>query len=162
MDLSYFTPRPTTSSLIADDVSPYESSLKSPPPTVVESTYIGCGTTPTPACAPTPTPTPAPAPLCGLGTTPAGKPGPDVSPGTEYTGYQGYSMGNSVAGLIVWFLVIFVVVILALYALKPTFINKKHCHEVDNGKAILSACAIALFIVLLIFVVAMLAGARSG
>jgi hypothetical protein len=72
---------------------------------------------------------------------------------TEYEGYKGYAMSNSVGALIVWFLVIFVVVILALYSLKPTFCLKKSTIEVDNGKVIISAFVIALLVVLLIWLV---------
>lgn len=79
---------------------------------------------------------------------------------TEYTGYQGYAMNNSVAYLIVWFLVIFVVTILALYSLRPTFVLKKHKDKVDNGKVIISSFIIAVLIVLLIWLIQAISGRK--
>lgn len=87
------------------------------------------------------------------GCAPCDKPKKSCNSERDYDGYKGYSMSNSVGALIVWFFIIFVVTVLALYALTPTFVLKKNSFEVDNGKAILTAFIISLFIVLLIFLV---------
>ena len=85
---------------------------------------------------------------------PAAKPQPvPAQSKAEYAGYGGYKMKNSAGTLIVWFIIIFVVAAIALYALKPTFVLKKDCLDVDNGKVLLSAFIIALFIVLLIWII---------
>lgn len=73
---------------------------------------------------------------------------------TEYDGYKGYSLGNSAAALIVWFIILFVIIAVCLYALKPTMIYKKKKDEIDNGKIILTALVLALLIVLFFWLIA--------
>jgi hypothetical protein len=90
--------------------------------------------------------------VCDIQPKKAVEPKVEAKP-VEYDGYKGYKMKNNVGALVVWFIVIFVVVTLALYALKPTFILKKDCLEVDNSKALLSAFIISLFFILLVWII---------
>lgn len=67
--------------------------------------------------------------------------------------YKGYSLAGSATALIVWFIILFVVIAVCLYALKPTMVYKKKEKEIDNGKIILTALVLALLIVLFIWII---------
>lgn len=74
----------------------------------------------------------------------------------RYKGYEGYRIGNDVGIIIVWFFVFFVVIWLALYALKPSYIMKGKTKEVDSGKALLASALLALVFIIFIVVVKLL------
>lgn len=72
---------------------------------------------------------------------------------TDDDTYKGYSLAGSATALIVWFIILFVVIAVCLYALKPTMVYKKKEKEIDNGKIILTALVLALLIVLFIWII---------
>lgn len=80
---------------------------------------------------------------------------PNTSAGVvpSYDGYKGYTIDNSVGTLIVWFFVIFVVTLLAIYALEPSFVYKRDIRVIDNGKVVLTAFVFALFLTIFIFLI---------
>lgn len=87
-------------------------------------------------------------------------PCPNPAMHSEYDGYRGYAIDNGIGALIVWFFIIFVVTVLLIYAITPTFTMKYNSDEIDNGKAMLTAFVFSLFIVLLIFAVRWAAGRK--
>ena len=78
----------------------------------------------------------------------------DVSIQTdEYQGYEGYSAGNGTGVLIVWFIIIFVVVMFALYAIKPNKLTNDGCGTINTGMVLLTALIISLIIILIVYAV---------
>ncbi len=80
----------------------------------------------------------------------------DHDGGTDYQGYPGYRINNSIAVLIVWFFVVMLVVWLAIYALSPGILMRKDSLEIDSGKALLASVAIAFIVVIILWFIFMI------
>lgn len=64
-----------------------------------------------------------------------------------------YGMAGSVGALIVWFVVVFILAWLVLYALKPSIVMKRGGREVDTGKVLLGAAIIALVVIIITWLI---------
>lgn len=100
-------------------------------------------------CPPKPScedPCPPPVPECE-------KPKPDPCEKPKDPCCNSGSAGGGVAALLVWFFIIFIVIWLVLFAIKPECLCTGKKNELDTGKTVLAAFVIALVIIIIIWVI---------
>ena len=71
-----------------------------------------------------------------------------------------YSSSSGAGVALVCFLILFVVLVITIYTMKPSFALKRGTNKVDNGKAVLTAFIAALLVVILVWAIASI-GSRS-
>ena len=66
---------------------------------------------------------------------------------------KGYGMTSGVGALIIWFIVIFIIVWLLLYGIKPNMVMNTTTGEIDIGKLLLWTFVISLFLIIIIWLI---------
>lgn len=67
--------------------------------------------------------------------------------------YTNYNVSNGAGALIIWFLVLFIIILIAIYALRPSSMLRGYCNELETWKVLLASFVIALFIIIIVYMI---------